>query len=188
MSLRLVDFPDGFESSSTPTFGSGLGDGTLIPQFEQADGDVDGLNDVFGLEYAPISAESTVVFVNGLAMPRGVAWSLDEDEITFEPDYVPAEESDVWVYYLRESDEIGSTGAIPKTEYVTISGPQALAKAITLSHTPQAPTEVHLDVIGGTAQFYGDDFTVSGATLSWSGLDLDGVLAAGDKLRISYNY
>ncbi len=57
---------------------------------------------------------------------------------------------------------------------------------VTLGSAPTAPTLTVLAVIGGPVQSYGDDFTVSGSTLSWSGLFLDGVLTSSDKLIIQY--
>lgn len=40
---------------------------------------------------------------------------------------------------------------------------------------------------GGGAQFIGTDFTVTNGTdLSWDGLSLDGLLKAGDRIRIIY--
>ncbi len=70
-------------------------------------------------------------------------------------------------------------------EYRTLSPGEATAKSLTLSSTPSAPSEVTL-AWEGVAQFYGDDFTVSGSTLSWSGTDLDDKLVSGDRLVITY--
>lgn len=75
-----------------------------------------------------------------------------------------------------------------KVEYRTISAGEATAKQITLVNTPVTAGEVCLDVIGVGPQFYGDDFTVSGTTLTWNGLGLDGILANGDKIRVTYSY
>jgi len=86
----------------------------------------------------------------------------------------------------------GQTGVVVvptlKVEYRTITSGEETAKSLTLAQTPFAPTEVALDVKGGVAQFYTDDFTVSGTTLSWLGLGLDGILVDGDKVRIMYSY
>lgn len=75
-----------------------------------------------------------------------------------------------------------------KVEYRTISGGEATAKQLTLAETPTISGEVMLAIKGGTVQFYGDDFTVSGNVLSWSGLELDGVLDSGDKIILQYVY
>jgi hypothetical protein len=75
-----------------------------------------------------------------------------------------------------------------KVEYRTISAGEASSKSLILAEEPLTAGEVALDVKGGTAQFYSDDFTVSGDVLDWNGLGLDGLLVAGDKVRIIYNY
>ncbi len=102
----------------------------------------------------------------------------------------------------RWSDQAGGPGGIPsysggggggggsnvKIEYRTLTSGEVLAKQIVLSNTPSLATEVALDLVSGSAQFYGTDFTVSGVILSWNGLSLDGLLAAGDQLRVFYAY
>ena len=80
------------------------------------------------------------------------------------------------------------TSYTPKVEFRTISAGEATAKSLTLTNTPSFPSEVILHTVGGSIQFYGDDYTVSGTTLTWNGLGLDGVLASGDKIVIQYNY
>jgi hypothetical protein len=71
-------------------------------------------------------------------------------------------------------------------EYFQLDASEMLAKAVTLSNTPAIPQYVMLDVIGGGPQVYAEDFSVTGASLSWNGLALDGILSEGDKLRVSY--
>jgi hypothetical protein len=63
---------------------------------------------------------------------------------------------------------------------------EATAKEITLGGIPPVVEKVTLDLVGGTSQQYGLDFTVSGQVLSWDGLALETVLTEGDKLRIIY--
>jgi len=58
---------------------------------------------------------------------------------------------------------------------------------VTLSGTPNVASATELHVKGAPAQFYGDDYTVSSNQLSWSGLGLDGVLVAGDKLTVVWS-
>jgi prefoldin subunit 5 len=75
-----------------------------------------------------------------------------------------------------------------KVEYRTITAGEEAAKQLTLAEAPTTATEVALDVRGGGAQFYTNDFTVSGSVLTWSGLGLDGLLVENDKVRIIYSY
>jgi hypothetical protein len=83
---------------------------------------------------------------------------------------------------------ITNTGSLPNahTEYHTLLSGEITAKAITLTAIPAVAANTMLDTVGGTSQIYSVDFTVSGSTLSWNGLGLDGLLAAGDILRIQY--
>jgi hypothetical protein len=75
----------------------------------------------------------------------------------------------------------------PIVEYRTLTGGEATAKQLTLSSTPLTASNVMVDAIGGGAQMYGVDYTVTGAVLDWSGLGLDSIpLVAGDILRIMY--
>jgi hypothetical protein len=74
-----------------------------------------------------------------------------------------------------------------KVEKITLSPAQITAKAVTLAETPTSATLTRLVPIGGVEQDYGTDFTVTGTTLSWSSLALDGVLVSGDELIIAYN-
>lgn len=70
---------------------------------------------------------------------------------------------------------------------VTLNATDITNKQITLSGTPSTATDTRLVVIGGIEQDYGVDFSVSGTTLTWSSLGLDGVLANGDKIIVIYN-
>lgn len=75
----------------------------------------------------------------------------------------------------------------PQVESRTITSGEALAKSLTLAFTPNDPTKVVVDIISVGPQLYSDDFTVSGATLSWSGLGMDAIpIETGDRFRIVY--
>lgn len=79
-----------------------------------------------------------------------------------------------------------SGGGEPEVELRTISGGESTAKQLTLASTPATSNKTQLLIKGAPSQFYGDDYTVSGATLSWNGLGLDGILTTGDKVTIIY--
>lgn len=83
-------------------------------------------------------------------------------------------------------DEIAASTNGSVVALHTITAPEATAKAITLPSSPTTPATTILTPAGGPGQFYGADFTVSGSTLSWSGLGLDGILSTGDQLTIFY--
>lgn len=79
-----------------------------------------------------------------------------------------------------------SPSALYGVNEFTLSPTDITNKFVTLSVSPSNPTLTVLQVIGGPVQSYTSDFSVSGSTLSWSGLFLDGVLVSGDKLIVQY--
>lgn len=72
-------------------------------------------------------------------------------------------------------------------EYFTLDAAQILAGEVTLSNVPTSPSVVTLDVVSGSAQVYGEDYTVTGSALSWLAYPLHGILAEGDKIRVTYS-
>jgi len=84
--------------------------------------------------------------------------------------------------YLALSLESGTWNV---EERVITSG-EEIAEELTLAKTPKVSDKVIADVIEGTTQINGEDFTVSGNTFSWSGLGLG--LSEGDCIRIAYFY
>jgi hypothetical protein len=188
MSARIIDFPDGYTNAAAPVFGSGIGDGSLQPEQEQPSGTVDGINDTFTLAYTPFTEKATLVFVDGIQRDKDTHWNLVGDDIVFEPSFIPTIGQEIKAYYFRATPAIAPSSASIKTEFRTITGPEATAKQLTLVETPSMANETALDFIGVGPQFYGIDYTVSGTTLSWSGLSLDGLLLAGDRVRINYGY
>jgi len=71
-------------------------------------------------------------------------------------------------------------------EVRVITGLEEATKSLNLTFTVNSPTRTEIFPKNGIRQFYGDDFIVSLNTISWSGLGLDGVLVAGDKIYITY--
>lgn len=86
---------------------------------------------------------------------------------------------------------IGSGGGDGNGDWVTfthtINSSEAAAKQITLSQTPVTPAEVKMEIQGLPIGIeYGEDFSISGNTLSWNGLGLDGELQENDILEFWY--
>ena len=94
--------------------------------------------------------------------------------------------ANVTLAWVSGKVEISASSQTPQVEYRTITSGEATAKQLTLAFTPNVAANVMLDVVGGTAQIYSVDYSVSGAVLTWNGLGLDSLLAAGDVLRIHY--
>lgn len=161
---------------------SGGGGGGVA--YQELLGTGDNVTTSFGpLTNVPSDEDSIAVFVNGV-MTENTEWSLSGADIVFTT--APVMASTVYVYYLTNGSPtpMGPTGT-QNVEYRTITAPEAAAESLTLSATPLSASIVMVDAIGGCAQEYAVDYTVSGTTLSWSGLGLAG-LVAGDKLRVNY--
>ena len=73
-------------------------------------------------------------------------------------------------------------------EFILTSTQVNTTKQVTLSQTPVDTSEVLLWIIGGIPQDNGADYSVSGTTLSWSGLGLDGLAGIGEILHVVYSY
>jgi len=151
-------------------------------------GSVNGINTTFGpLTYAPLNQYSIEVYVDGVERDQATDWSLSGTSIVFTS--APSTGQTIWVWYLYGG--VLPTPPPPPTgtenvEYRTITSGEASAKQLTLAHTPSTSNLVMVDAIGGGAQWFGVDFTVSSNILNWSGYGLDGILASGDTIRIHY--
>lgn len=167
---------------------------------EVPSGTVDGTNNTFVLSGHPVDQNSTQVFVDGVLVPI-TGWNLSTNpsvsKIYFNAGFIPGVGQDVYVYYLQNTVAASTSGSSSggggsgssnlATEYPQLSSGDISNGYVTLMHAPLSPTAVMFDVIGGGAQAYGTDFTVSGLQLSWSG-DLVAALAVGDRFRIHYAY
>lgn len=73
-----------------------------------------------------------------------------------------------------------------KVDKFTLNGTDITNKFVTLSATPGIPGNTILLVADAGDMFYGTDFEVIGNQLSWNGKLLDGILASGDNLTVTY--
>jgi len=95
----------------------------------------------------------------------------------------------VYIYIGNKLSTAGSVGKSFSVDEFTLTSTQInTSKSVTLSHTPATDDDVKLTVYGGISQDEGVDFSVTGTTLSWTGLGLDGILEVGDKIEVSYSY
>lgn len=67
-----------------------------------------------------------------------------------------------------------------------LSVEDAARRRITLPGNPITPDQVTLTIVHGGSQYYGTDFYVYGRYLTWWGTVLDGLLQAGDIIRVTY--
>lgn len=71
-------------------------------------------------------------------------------------------------------------------ETIEITAAQELAQAVVLTNSPATPSKTNLDIVSGSSQRFGFDFTVAGNILSWNGFSLETTLAEGDIIRVTY--
>jgi hypothetical protein len=160
---------------------------------EVPSGVVDGINDSFSLAGQVINQSSTIVFVDGI-VSEVTEWNLvqgsNTSSILFNTGSIPATGQSVYVFYLVNAASFGGVTRTltPETAYYTLSPTDITNGFVMLPHNPANVTSVLCDIIGNTGQIYGDDFTVSGMTLSWTGLGMQSVLFSGSKLRVNYLY
>ena len=155
---------------------------------ETLGGTSNGVNTIFGpLTYTPADANSILVFVDSIFVPP-TEWTYSSGNIVFSGGNQPVSGQPVLVWYIKNGTQIvpPTPSGIQQVEYRTVTAGEESAKAMTLAALPSSPAKVMLDLIGGTAQIYNTDFVVTGSTLSWSGLGLDGLIASGDVVRVMY--
>lgn len=145
----------------------------------------DGVTVNFTLTNAPLNDESIQIYQNGV-VTEITDYSYSAPTVTFST--APAAGVVVYAIYLSEgspASPIVSAGT-NNVEFYVITPADVTAANFTLAATPAEPTKVLVDVIGGTSQQQGVDYTISGSTFDFSGLGLDGILASGDVVRVQY--
>lgn len=80
----------------------------------------------------------------------------------------------------------GGGGSTENVEYHTVTSGEETAKQFTLSNTPTVGGNTLVDIITGGPQQLTVDFTITGNVFDWNGLGLDGILTAGDVVRLHY--
>ena len=144
-----------------------------------------GTNTGFTLTNAPLNNEALQIFVNGVLAEKS-EYTITLPTVSFL--VAPVVGSIVYASYLSNgtpASPIISAGT-NNVIYHTVSGAEATAKQFTLPSTPSEPTRALVDVVDGSTQEYGLDFSITGAVFSWNGLGLDGLIADGDTLRVQY--
>jgi hypothetical protein len=73
------------------------------------------------------------------------------------------------------------------TEHVALTAIDIRNKNVALSFIPDPDTSnTSLNIVGGVAQNYGEDYYIKDSKIKWDGMNLDGELQPGDIFRILY--
>ncbi len=172
---------------------SSTGQNPLSGAQEVPSGTVNGSNATFTLAGKAVDQNSTLVFIDGLAIPI-TGWSLVQgsniSSVVFEPSFIPQTGQSVYVWYLVNAATYGGAARTltPETLYFTLSPTDISNGYVTLGHNPANPTATLCDIVGNTSQLYSTDFTVTGNQLMWTGLGMQSILFSGSQLRVSYLY
>lgn len=85
------------------------------------------------------------------------------------------------------NDRFQTANGVQHTELRTLTSGEVANGFLTTSDTITENISVGFYPKNGPRQYYGDDFSVTlPTTISWTGLGLDGVLAEGDKITLTY--
>lgn len=175
---RAIEFFDGFTSLQTSENTSNFTTTDEVPA-----GDIDGINLIYTLGQTPSGSVS--VYLDGVKQTHTVHFNVSGSAITFvnAPQVGQVVEA---VYAILSTALQVTSGDTENVEQRILTGGEISGKSMTLVSSPASPANTRMTVQGLGDQFYTVDFTVSGNTLTWSGLALDGVLIVGDRMQITY--
>jgi hypothetical protein len=88
---------------------------------------------------------------------------------------------------LPYSQITGAPTSTQKVDLFTLNNTDITNGFVTLSAAPTTPSATILLVENAGNMFYGVDFNVSGSQLIWTGFALNGILASGDNLTVTYS-
>jgi hypothetical protein len=90
-------------------------------------------------------------------------------------------------FFVRMGERIDpDPDATRKIDYFTLTNLDILNKNVLLTSMPVDASNVTLNILRGSSQYYGTDYYVDGQYLKWNGGPLDGYLQAGDRLESQY--
>jgi hypothetical protein len=83
---------------------------------------------------------------------------------------------------------LGDVANAFRVEFITLSLTDILNQYANITDPPESAVKTKIEIIEGLPADYGIDYTVDTVLqrLNWAGLGLDGILTAGDKIRITY--
>lgn len=161
-------------------------DDTVSEIQEPLTGVVDGVNRIFTLSQVPVTPTALKIYKNSLYIKPG-GYTLVGSTVTFT---IP--ETPQLGQFLDADYTVAAVPVVPVISGAPnfidhlVTGPEAIAKAFTLTPTPALNSAVLVDVYTDGPVQFGVDFTISGNQFQWGGYGLDGLLVAGDTVRLFY--
>jgi len=173
-------------SGKSARIGEGSATGSEIGvEQEVPAGLIDGSNTDFVLSRLPLSDKGVLIVLNGRVVEQS-EWSIFSTTITFVTPPAIGQLFYCWYLYVASGDLASPTVPVEYVEYPIVSALNISDKFLTLSNMPTNYLSVQVSAVGGVDQVYGTDYIVLGNKVDWTSLGLDGFLASGDQLIISY--
>lgn len=139
----------------------------------------------YDLALLPNDENSFMVFINGVYQDQS-KYSFTVPTITFNTAPALGQKIDVFMLTQGKSSLSPIAAGSLVVEYITLDATAITNKEITLPSAPPLPTKVMVDVIHGSAQIYGVDYSVSADILTWDALGLESEVTSGTILRVFY--
>lgn len=180
MTIRVLDFADGFTSPAQEDnigFG-GVGAHEFV-------GTGDGVAKVFSVSNLPSNNESIIVYRNGSYVPTN-QYSFDFPVLEFNVAPSKGQRIDVFMLTVGQNNLSSISASNQVVDYRQLNQNDINNKGFQLPSLPANPSKVIVDVVSGSAQIYGIDFTVSGTSLSWDSLGMENQITVGTYIRYHY--
>jgi hypothetical protein len=174
----LIRYYDGVAAEWKPVGSQIIGDQERL-------GVGDGLTTIFSLSTVPLNDDAIGLYLNGVLVEK-TDYSVSGSQITFNT--APAVAQVVYAKWFTDGTPSSppiSSGSF-EAEYREVNATEFANKELTLNNVPADPTKVIVDIIDGSTQEFGVDFTVLVNNVSWNGLGMDGDVAIGTKIRFVY--
>lgn len=144
------------------------------------------------LPQMPIDPGSVAPLLDGVVQDDPATFGVNGQTITFTAGNVPRGGVKVGAIVLVGSTAIlavvmgGAGPAGPAPFYHTLTDADVAANGFNIPYAPVDPLRVAFDIPAGAPQGNGVDFEVTGTFLGWDGLGLDGEMATGMAVRVTY--
>lgn len=159
--------------------------GFIDMEREVPTGSINGVNDTFTLSFVPLTNEHIVVFLDGINQ-NDTEFSVSGTTLTMTTP--PANGQSLFVWYVTDgtAEPVSQPAGTEQLIYHEVTSGEESSKQFDMGPTPATASKTLVDIIGGTSQHFGVDFTISGSTFDWDGFGLDGTLNQGDVVRIRF--
>lgn len=159
--------------------------GTLNMINEVPSGLINGVNQLYITTQQPLTDHHLAVWHNGVKLKKS-EYTVSGNDITI--GFSPEIDAEIDVWYI--TDDSANPFSLPDGTWMVVkhevTAGEVTAEQLTISPTPQDPTNVDMQLRGAPTQSSPEDYLVSGDQLQWGSGALAGVIIAGDKIVLKY--